>query len=97
MFSKEKYILPKNIKNRYTEIHQNFKTLFEYIKNEKELKSNFFTNEVGDLIFEGDYQNLNELTEKIQKFNRNDIFAKAINDIELVRKEIEKHFEKLEI
>ena len=35
MFSKEKYILPKNIKNRYTEIHQNFKTLFEYIKNEK--------------------------------------------------------------
>lgn len=97
MFSKEKYILPKNIKNRYTEIHQNFKTLFEYIKNEKELKSNFFTNEVGDLIFEGDYQNLNELTEKIQKFNRDDIFAKAINDIELVRKEIEKHFEKLEI
>lgn len=97
MFSKEKYILPKNIKIRYTEIHQNFKTLFEYIKNEKELKSNFFTNEVGDLIFEGDYQNLNELTEKIQKFNRNDIFAKAINDIELVRKEIEKHFEKLEI
>lgn len=97
IFSKEKYILPKNIKNRYTEIHQNFKTLFEYIKNEKELKSNFFTNEVGDLIFEGDYQNLNELTEKIQKFNRNDIFAKAINDIELVRKEIEKHFEKLEI
>lgn len=97
MFSKEKYILPKNIKNRYTEIHQNFKTLFEYIKKEKELKSNFFTNEVGDLIFEGDYQNLNELTEKIQKFNRNDIFAKAINDIELVRKEIEKHFEKLEI
>ena len=97
MFSKEKYILPKNIKNRYTEIHQNFKTLFEYIKNEKELKSNFFTNEVGDVIFEGDYQNLNELTEKIQKFNRNDIFAKAINDIELVRKEIEKHFEKLEI
>ncbi|WP_374363229.1 hypothetical protein [Cloacibacterium sp.] len=97
IFSKEKYILPKNIKNRYTEIHQNFKTLFEYIKNEKELKSNFFTNEVGDVIFEGDYQNLNELTEKIQKFNRNDIFAKAINDIELVRKEIEKHFEKLEI
>lgn len=97
IFSKEKYILPKNIKNRYTEIHQNFKTLFEYIKNEKELKSNFFTNEVGDLIFEGDYQNLNELTEKIQKFNRDDIFAKAINDIELVRKEIEKHFEKLEI
>ena len=97
MFSKEKYILPKNIKNRYTEIHQNFKTLFEYIKNEKELKSNFFTNEVGDVIFEGDYQNLNELTEKIQKFNRDDIFAKAINDIELVRKEIEKHFEKLEI
>ena len=97
MFSKEKYILPKNIKNRYTEIHQNFKTLFEYIKNEKELKSNFFTNEVGDLIFEGDYQNLNELTEKIQKFNRDDIFAKAINDIELVRKEIEKLFEKLEI
>ena len=97
MFSKEKYILPKNIKNRYTEIHQNFKTLFEYIKNEKELKSNFFTNEVGDVVFEGDYQNLNELTEKIQKFNRNDIFAKAINDIELVRKEIEKHFEKLEI
>ena len=97
IFSKEKYILPKNIKNRYTEIHQNFKTLFEYIKNEKELKSNFFANEVGDVIFEGDYQNLNELTEKIQKFNRNDIFAKAINDIELVRKEIEKHFEKLEI
>lgn len=97
IFSKEKYILPKNIKNRYTEIHQNFKTLFEYIKNEKELKSNFFTNEVGDVIFEGDYQNLNELTEKIQKFNRDDIFAKAINDIELVRKEIEKHFEKLEI
>ena len=97
IFSKEKYILPKNIKNRYTEIHLNFKTLFEYIKNEKELKSNFFTNEVGDVIFEGDYQNLNELTEKIQKFNRNDIFAKAINDIELVRKEIEKHFEKLEI
>jgi hypothetical protein len=97
IFSKEKYILPKNIKNRYTEIHQNFKTLFEYIKNEKELKSNFFTNEVGDVVFEGDYQNLNELTEKIQKFNRNDIFAKAINDIELVRKEIEKHFEKLEI
>ena len=97
IFSKEKYILPKNIKNRYTEIHQNFKTLFEYIKNEKELKSNFFTNEVGDVIFEGDYQNLNELTEKIQKFNRNDIFAKAINDIESVRKEIEKHFEKLEI
>ena len=97
IFSKEKYILPKNIKNRYTEIHQNFKTLFEYIKNEKELKSNFFTNEVGDVIFEGDYQNLNELTEKIQKFNRNDIFAKAINDIELVRNEIEKHFEKLEI
>ena len=80
IFSKEKYILPKNIKNRYTEIHQNFKTLFEYIKNEKELKSNFFTNEVGDVIFEGDYQNLNELTEKIQKFNRNDIFAKAINE-----------------
>ena len=49
------------------------------------------------MIFEGDYQNLNELTEKIQKFNRNYIFAKAINDIELVRKEIEKHFEKLEI
>lgn len=97
IFSKEKYILPKIIKNRYTEIHQNFKTLFEYIKNEKELKSNFFTDEVGDVIFEGDYQNLNELTEKIQKFNRNDIFAKAINDIELVRKEIEKHFEKLEI
>lgn len=97
IFSKEKYILPKNIKNQYTEIHQNFKTLFEYIKDEKELKSNFFTDEVGDIIFEGDYQNLNELTEKIQKFNRNDIFAKAINDIELVRKEIEKHFEKLEI
>ncbi len=97
IFSKEKYILPKNIKNQYAEIHQNFKTLFEYIKNEKELKSNFFTDEVGDIIFEGDYQNLNELTEKIQKFNRNDIFAKAINDIESVRKEIEKHFEKLEI
>lgn len=97
LFSKEKYILPKNIKNQYTEIHQNFKTLFEYIKDEKELKSNFFTDEVGDIIFEGDYQNLNELTEKIQKFNRNDIFAKAINEIELVRKEIEKYFEKLEI
>lgn len=97
IFSKQKYILPKYIKNRYTEIHQNFETLFEYIKNEKEIKSNFFTNEVGDIIFEGDYQNLNELTEKIQKFNRNEIFTKAINDIEIVRKEIEKYFEKLEI
>jgi ABC-type multidrug transport system fused ATPase/permease subunit len=97
LFSKEKYILPKYIKKQYTEIHKNFKQLFEYIKNEKEYKSNFYSDEIGEVIFEGDYQNLFDLTEKIQKINRNDIFEKAINDIELVRNEIEKHFEKLEI
>ena len=77
-----------------------YKLVFTGGENDKTIEDSLFDDlEINrpDSYLGVDCENLNELTEKIQKFNRNDIFAKAINDIELVRKEIEKHFEKLEI
>ena len=94
LFSKEKYILPIEIKKQYTLIHQNFNTILGFIKSEKELKSNFYTDEFGDVVYE-DYERINELTDELKLFNRDIVFEKAINNIEFARKEIENYFEKI--
>lgn len=94
-FSKEKYILPKIIKTKYTEIHENFRSIFDFIKFEDEYKSKFRTDEIGEIVFEGDGQEISLLMEKISKFNREDTLKKAISDIEIIRKHIEDHFESM--
>lgn len=95
VFSKEKYILPKDIKTHYSIIHQNFKSIFDFIKNERDFKSNFRTNEAGDVIFEGDYQDIDKITEKLKQYNRDQVFTQTIQNIEIIRKKIEEYFENI--
>ncbi|MBN9336827.1 MAG: hypothetical protein J0I88_03130, partial [Chryseobacterium sp.] len=96
VFSKEKYIFPKDIKTQYSIIHQNFESIFDFIKNERDFKSNFRTNEVGDVVFEGDYQDMDGITEKLKQYNREQVFTQTIQNIEVIRKKIEEYFENIQ-
>jgi len=96
LFSREKYILPKKIKAQYLLIVENFDTIFDFIKAEKDYKANLYTDELGEVISIQDNYDENILIGKIKQFNREDMFKNTIKNIEEIREEIEIHFEYLE-
>ncbi len=94
-FSREKYILPIEVKTQYSKIYQNFKPILDYIEDKKKLKSNFYTDQCGDEFLAGDEENVNELTQKLRQYNRDKIFAETIEHIESIRREIELYFQNI--
>lgn len=96
IFSYEKYILPVDLKNKYSYLISNFYTLNELIGKEKQLKSLYYTNESGDVELGGDNEDLNNIHKQLKEFNKQGVFSLAISSIDNLRSQIEKYFESIE-
>jgi len=95
-FSKEKYILPKNIKEKYSSIIVQLENMSGYIKSEKDMSAMFYTLENGEVEFMGDDQDRITLHDRLSKYNKNGEIKKTTENIIELRKEIEKYFENIE-
>lgn len=94
-FSRERYIFPIKIRKKYDNILEDFNSLYEIIDKKQKIESLFYTNEVGDKELGGDYSDLVELMDELNKFNVNGVFKKSIISINSLLNEIEGEFDKI--
>lgn len=92
-FSKEKYILPKEIKYSYSALLGDFRDLMTLINYEKQFKNLFYINEIGETELGGDYKDLDKISSKLKELNRTIIMSNSIQKTSSLREEIEKYFE----
>ena len=95
-FSREKYILSKEVKNLYSDVLADFRNLLTLVDYEKQLANLFYTNEIGEPELGGDYNDLDKISSKLKELNRTTIMSNSIQKISLLREEIEKYFERIE-
>jgi hypothetical protein len=95
-FSKEKYILPKDIKNDYSAIIVSLIKASKYIDSEKKLSSMFNTWENGESEFMGDEEERYSLSMDVENYKEKGILLKTAENIEGIKKSIETYFERIE-
>jgi len=95
-FSKEKYILPKRIKEKYCSIFSQLENMAEYIASEKDMSEMFYTRDDGEVEFMGDETDRITHYDKLIKCKKDGIFSQTIDNITELRKEIELYFENIE-
>jgi len=95
-FSKNKYILPISTKRVFTSIINDLQDMSKYIGSEKNLSTMHHTWENGEVEFMGDNQDLEQLYDELNKYDKEGIINKTIEKIENIKKEIENYFEKIE-
>jgi len=95
-FSKERYILPKEIKSRFSSILQNLIKMNRYINLEKDFSSLFATFQDGEVEFMGNHADRTSISSELDKLNKKDLISKTIKDINELREAIEDYFEKIE-
>lgn len=94
-YSRNKYILPKNIKSILSTIFLPFEKMKSIIKIESKQSQLFYTNEYGDIEFTGNEEEMNTLNEEWNKLKRTEIIKTSIENIEKLKIVIEDYFEKI--
>ena len=91
-----KYILTKNIKEKYSKLTKQLLKVNSYIKVEKEFSSLFATLENGQVEFMGDFDERIKLSEELDKLKSDGLISDTVNAITDLQAEIEDYFEKME-
>ena len=94
-FSRERYIYPIKIREKYDSILKDFDSLYEVLNKKQRIESLFFTDESGEKELGGDYADFVELTEALNNFNIKGVFENTITSINLLLKEIESEFDNI--
>lgn len=95
-FSKNKYILPVSTKKVFSSISKDLQEMSKYIGSEKILSTMHYTWENGEVEFMGDNQDLEQLYDELNRYDKEGVINKTIEKIEIIKKEIENYFEKIE-
>lgn len=95
-FSKNKYILPISIKKVFSSIIIDLQDMSKYVGSEKNMSTMHHTWENGEVEFIGDNQDLEQLYDELNKYDKKGIINKTIENIKSIKKEIENYFEKIE-
>jgi hypothetical protein len=95
-FSREKYILPKDIKEKYASIFSQLENMKGYVKNEKDMSAMFYTWETGEVEFMGDDMDRITLFDKLKEYKKDGIINQTIDNTTELRKKIEQYFENIE-
>lgn len=91
-----RYIYLSKMNDKLPKILENFQQMEQILKLKKDLAAKFFINDYGDQEFSVDSSELEELNEKIKKYDKDQIISKVLEDIEDLKKDIESFFKKLE-
>jgi hypothetical protein len=94
-FSRKRHILPKNIKDDFASILEELQKTGNYIKKEKDFSSMFYTDNIGEINFEGDEVERYELEMNIKYYKEEGTLTKTIKNINKIRKQIEVYFENI--
>jgi hypothetical protein len=94
-FSRERYIYPIKIRKKYDNVLKDFNSLYEVFNKKQKIESLFYINEFGEKELGGDYADLVELTDALNKFNIKGVFENSITSISLLLKEIEFEFDNI--
>ncbi len=95
-FTKEKYILPKEIKSSFGLILQSLIKMNKYINLENNFSSLFATFQNGEVEFMGNDEDRTNISDELEKLKKEDLISKTIKDINELRGEIENYFENIE-
>ncbi|CAA0189955.1 hypothetical protein TMP248_20008 [Tenacibaculum maritimum] len=95
-FSREKYILPKSIKDKFDSIISQLNNTSGYLESENKMSSLFHTWENGEIEFMGEDEDRIALYDQIGRSNKNGIIKSTGKNIKELRLEIETYFEKIE-
>ncbi|UBM61325.1 hypothetical protein LA303_07795 [Candidatus Sulfidibacterium hydrothermale] len=96
IFSKKKYILPHSIKKEFSLIVKDLHDMRKYIESEKNLSAMHHTWQNGEVEFMGDNQDLKQLKDELNKYDKRGIINKTIENIKSIKNEIENYFDKIE-
>lgn len=95
-FSREKYILPASIKDKFDSIILQLNNASGYVESERKMSSMFYTWENGETDFMGDDDDRNSIYSQLEKYNKNGVIKSTLLNIKDIRKVIEMYFEKIE-
>lgn len=95
IFSCKKYLLPAKLKEIYTSILDELYKVGNYINSEKVISSMFCTWENGEVEFVGDDEERQQLMEDVEKYKNEEILKHTIENLNLIRENIENYFDSI--
>lgn len=95
-FSQKKYIFPKSINSKYSDLIEQLIKMNSYVKAEKELSLLYITLNDGNVEFMGDEEERILISHKLGKLNKEEIMTITTETISNLKSEIDIHFQKME-